>query len=124
MKKNRNLVIQNLAERFRNDVIGCRLYLTPRLSLDDVAGRLGVSRYTLSHAVNDSLGISFCQFVNELRIAEAIRLMQAPDGERIMVRRLAEMVGFSDRKSFMRVCKKITGLSPSELKTRFTNDDL
>lgn len=120
MKKNRSMFLRDLAERFRHEVTEGKLYLTPRLSLDDVSLRLGESRYDLSHAVNDCLGVGFCRFVNELRIAEAIRLLQAPDGDKWMVGRMARRIGYTDRKTFMRVCKEITGFSPSELKLRLT----
>lgn len=117
-KDNRNRFFRDLAERFRSEVIDGRLYLIPQLSLDDVASHLGVSRYNLSHAVNDCLGKNFCRFVNELRIAEAARLMREPGADGEKIRRIAQLAGFTGRKTFMRVCKEITGFSPSELKER------
>lgn len=110
---------RNLAAQFRSDAIGNKLYLDPRFSLDDAAARLGVSRHKLSQAVNECMGKSFCRMFNELRIAEAVRLMQSPGGSKMKVRLIALMAGFSDRKNFMRVCKQITGMSPSKLKTQF-----
>lgn len=76
-KENRIRFYRDLAARFRADLIGSKLYLIPRFSLDAAAARLGVSRYNISHAVNVCLGKNFCRIVNELRIAEAVRLMQA-----------------------------------------------
>lgn len=118
MNENRTLIFRNLAERFQSEVIGGRLYLTPRLSLDDVASRLGESRYNISHAVNECLGKSFCRFVNELRIAEAVRIMREPGADGVKIHQIAQLAGFSDRKSFMRICKEITGACPSKLKAR------
>lgn len=118
MKENRTLILQNLAERFQNEVIDGRLYLTARLSLDDMASRLGESRYNISHAVNECLGKSFCRFVNELRIAEAVRLMRQSGADGLKIHQIAQLAGFSDRKSFMRICKEITGVCPSKLKAR------
>lgn len=124
MKENRTLFFRNLAERFQNEVIGGKLYLKPRLSLDDVALHLGESRYNLSHAVNECLGKSFCRLVNELRIAEAVRIMREPGADGEKIRRIAQLAGFTDRKTFMRVCKAITGFSPSELKVQIKEDKL
>lgn len=124
MKEDRILFFRNLAERFRTEVVDGRLYLIPRLSLDDVASRLGVSRYNLSYAVNEYLGVSFCRFLNERRIAEVVRLIEAPGGDKLMIRNLAELAGFSDRKTFMRICKEITGLSPSDLKAQLKKGNL
>lgn len=116
MKENRTRFYLDLAERFCDEVIHRKRYLTPRYSLDDAASRLGASRYDLSHAVNDCLGKSFCRFVNELRVADAMHLMRSADGRRMKVRRIAELTGFSDRKTFCRVCKEITGHAPSALR--------
>lgn len=114
--ENRTCFYRDLAERFRNDTIGNKLYLDPGYSLDTAADRLGVLRYDLSRAVNGWLGKGFCRHVNELRIAEAERIMRSPEGQQLKIHLIALMTGFSDRKNFMRVCKQITGMSPTELK--------
>lgn len=116
--ENRTCFYRDLADRFRNDTIGNKLYLDPRFSLDDAAVRLGVSRHKLSQAVNEYLGKSFCRLVNELRIAEAVRIMQSPEGSELKIHLIALMTGFSDRKNFMRVCKQIAGMSPTELRNQ------
>lgn len=122
--ENRIRFYRDLAARFRDGLIEHKLYLDPRFSLDDAAARLGVSRYDLSRAANGFLGMSFCRMVNELRIAEALRLMRSPGGRELKIRRIALLAGFSDRKNFMRVCKRITGMSPSELKTQLKYTDV
>lgn len=118
-KETRTQFCRNLAAKFHSDAIGNKLYLDPHFTLDAAAGRLGVSRHQLSQAVNKCLGKSFCRLFNELRIAEAVRLMQSPEGGELKIYLIALMTGFSDRKNFMRVCKQITGMSPTELKTQF-----
>ncbi|WP_418991198.1 helix-turn-helix domain-containing protein [Alistipes sp.] len=117
-KDHRIRFYRDLAARLRDELTEHKLYLDPRFSLDDAASRLGVSRYDLSRAANGLLGTSFCRLVNELRIAEALRLMRSPGGGELKIRRIALLAGFSDRKNFMRVCKRITGLSPSQLKAQ------
>lgn len=111
---------RDLAARFRRDVVGNKLYLDPHFTLDAAAGRQGVTRHDLPHAVTRCLGKSFCRLVNELRIAEALRIMQSPEGSELKIHLIALMTGFSDRKNFMRVCmcKQIAGMSPTELRNQ------
>lgn len=118
-KDTRTQFFRNLAAKFHNDAIGNKLYLDPGFTLDTAAGRMGVSRHKLSRAVNEYLGKSFRRLFNELRIAEAVRLMQSQEGGELTIHLIALMTGFSDRKNFLRVCKQITGMSPTELKTQF-----
>lgn len=110
---------RELAERFCCDVTGNKLYLDPGCSLDNASARLGVSRHELSHAVNGCLGKNFSRLVNELRIAEAVRIMRSPQGRELKIHLIALMSGFNDRKNFMRVCKQITGKCPAQLKKQF-----
>lgn len=117
--ENKTCFYRNLADRFRNDTIGNKLYLDPGFSVDTAAARLDVSRHNLSIAMNSYLGKNFCRQVNELRIAEAERIMRTREGRELKIHLIALMTGFSDRKNFMRVCKQITGMSPTELKAQF-----
>jgi len=119
MDDNRKEFFRDLAGRVHDLVVTNKLYLDHRLSLDDVADKLEVSRYYVSHAVNKYLGKTFHTLVNELRIEEAIRLMKEPGVKKIQD--LYRTVGFADRSNFTRVCKRTTGLSPSELKDKMNN---
>ena len=113
---------ENLAVRFRELVVSEKLYLQLHLSLDDVAARLEVSRYNLSHAVNNYLGKSFLTFIDALRIEEAVRLMGRPDGNKYRIADVASGAGFTDRQSFARICRRMTGLTPSELRLKLSTN--
>lgn len=110
-----------LSKQLREVIVSERLYMQPHLSLKDVAGRFAVSRNELSYIVNTYIGKSFIDFINELRIDEAIRLIQSNKGKRIKISELGQSVGFADRTTFCRACKKLTGISPTELETLFTD---
>lgn len=119
MDDSRKEFFRDLAKQVSEVVKIEKLYLDHRLSLDDVADKLEVSRYYVSHAVNNYLGKTFHTLVNELRIEEAIRLMKEPGVKKIQD--LYRTVGFADRSNFTRVCKRTIGLSPSELKDKMNN---
>ena len=116
MDDSRKEFFRDLAKQVSEVVKIEKLYLDHRLSLDNVADKLEVSRYYVSHAVNKYLGKTFHTLVNELRIEEAIRLMKEPGVKKIQD--LYRTVGFTDRSNFVRVCRRITGFSPSELRDK------
>lgn len=105
-----------LSERFRDMVLCENLHRQQHLTLDGLAVRLEVSRNDLSYAINRYLGKSFICFINELRIADAMKLLKMPEGKQLKIEDIGWLVGFSDRTSFCRVCKKVTGKAPSDLK--------
>ena len=116
---NRKVFFENLAARVQDLVKAEKLYTRNRLSLDDVADRLEVSRYYVSHAINNYLGKSFITLVNELRIEQAVRLMTQAGTDKQCLTDIACLVGFSDRKCFTRVFRRFTGLTPSKLRKNY-----
>lgn len=114
MSKMREEFLYALADRFRDMVICEQLYRQQHITLDDIAKRLDVSRNDLSYAVNRHLGKNFLQFINDLRIVDAIKLLRMPKKKGLGVEDIAWLVGFCDRTSLCRVCKRVTGKSPSE----------
>ena len=96
--ENRKIYFENLAVQVRELVVSEKLYTQHHLSLDDVADRLEVSRYYVSHAVNNYLGKSFITLVDELRIQEAIRLMGQAGTDKCRITDIASRAGFADRQ--------------------------
>lgn len=89
------------------------LYRDPDVTLDHVSRQLNVNRTYVSQAVNRFTGMNFSAYVNEYRVKEAIGLMTAPRSRNFSIDAIAYESGFNDRKTFYRVFKGVTGLSPS-----------
>lgn len=121
LSETREKYLRNLSKQFRDTVLSERLYLQPHLSLADVAERLGSSWYDLSYSINTYLEMSFIDYINGLRIKDVLLLMQSAGGKELKISDLGRMAGFNDRTTFCRACKKLTGLSPSELKEQAIN---
>lgn len=121
LSETREKYLRNLSKQFRDTVLSERLYLQPHLSLADVAERLGASWYDLSYSINTYLEMSFIDYINGLRIKDVLLLMQSTGGKELKISDLGRMAGFNDRTTFCRACKKLTGLSPSELKEQANN---
>lgn len=87
-------------------------YLNPEFQLIDLRQVLPMNRAYLSLFINTEYGCSFYQWVNDLRIKEAKRLMR--EQPKIKVQDLAQQCGFSSSVVFSRVFIRETGIAPSK----------
>ena len=91
---------------------GERLYTNTHLQRQDICDRFGISRHTLNDLLaKHADGLSFPQYINGIRLKEAIRLLQdMPD---MTVSDIAKAVGFTPsnlREQF----KRQYGMTPQE----------
>ncbi|RAW02705.1 AraC family transcriptional regulator [Pseudochryseolinea flava] len=103
-------------ERLKRLMENDKPYKEPSFSLPDLAQRLGVSVHVLSQVINESLGKSFFEMAAEYRVQEAQRLLK--EQPNIKVEEIAEQVGYMSKSSFNTAFKKITGLTPSEFRSK------
>lgn len=89
-------------------------YLREDLRLTDLQRVFPISRSYLSQLFNKELGQSFSDYVNQFRIEESIRLMEAEPLTNIQ--EIAERSGFHSISTFRRAFQKYTGTIPSEYK--------
>lgn len=87
-------------------------YLNPDFQLSDLRQVLPINRTYLSRFINSAYGCSFYQWVNDLRIEEAKRLMREQPEHK--VQDVAERCGFSSRRVFYQIFTRETGQTPSE----------
>lgn len=88
------------------------LYTNADLSLDMLAMELGLHRRHVSSAINTCTSKNFFAYVNEFRVKEAIRLMSDAGNQNRTIDAIAFDSGFNDRKTFHRIFKQFTGLTP------------
>ncbi len=90
------------------------LYKSPDIKLRDLADELSVSTHRLSQLLNDNLGKSFTQYLNELRTEEAKKLIQTH--HQFTLEAIGREAGFSSRSTFYTAFKKMTGKTPAQFK--------
>lgn len=90
-------------------------HLAERVTLDDVAGRLFVSRSTLCKAFRDVEGCGVLEKLSRLRMERASELLRGSD---LAVADIATAVGFAHQSSFCAAFKRTFGLSPSQVRSR------
>lgn len=79
------------------------------LSLHSLADRFYISPYHLSRSFKEVTGFAFVEYVNSVRIKEAIKLLE---GSAMKVNLIARRVGFGSVTHFGRVFKSVTGNAP------------
>ncbi len=94
-------------ERF----IAPRLYLKPQLKLGDMAEAVGTNRTYLSRYLNEVLHTNFYDYVNGLRIKEAVEMMSQSE---YSIQTIASIVGFNSYSTFRRTFIATYGKSPQE----------
>ena len=92
-----------------------KLYLNPKLSIVDIAVALGTNKTYLSDYLNNTLNVTFNDFVNQFRIKEACKIIDSmtANDKRTMVE-VATMSGFNSISSFNRYFIKFEGTSPRQ----------
>ena len=78
--------------------------------IHDLAGELGISSQTLHRRLKDS-ATSYQKIKDNLRREAAINKLV---NERVSVEKVADLVGFSESRSFTRAFKNWTGLTPRD----------
>ncbi len=127
--KNINRLLQDLTEKLINEIRKVRNYNSKfminqalnyinyhymeKISLDDVADEMNVSKHYLSSIFKKETGENMSLYINKLRIEKAKQLLLESD---IKIKEVFEKVGYSDQQYFSKVFKKITGKTVVEYK--------
>ena len=93
-----------------------KMYADPDLKLALVAEKMELPPHQLSKLMNDALGKTFPDFVNEYRVKEFIRRINDSKYRSYSVFGIAMDVGFNSKSSFNNTFKKITGKTPSQFR--------
>ncbi|MYN00633.1 helix-turn-helix domain-containing protein [Pseudoduganella sp. DS3] len=93
---------------------GQQLYLNPNLNLALLAKKVGNLQTTVSQVINDNLGKSFNQYINEFRIQHAKDLLQRES--HLNMELVAERSGFNSNSTFFAAFKKVTGQTPASFR--------
>ncbi|MGI9531217.1 helix-turn-helix domain-containing protein [Lutimonas sp.] len=90
------------------------IYKNANLTLRDLALELDCSANYLSQVINEKEKINFYSYVNKLRIEFFLQQMDLPQNKKYTMMSVANDCGFSNKSTFNRHFKRITGQTPSE----------
>jgi two-component system response regulator YesN len=81
------------------------------LALQEVADAIKISSAYLSRLLRQEIGLSFIDFLTQVRIKQAIRMLHDPT---MKIYEIADQVGYSSQHYFSSAFKKVLGVSPIE----------
>lgn len=91
------------------------LALDPGLTLSRLARRAGLPMRTVSGAINRVHGRNVSQYINDVRIAEACRLLKQTE---LSVTQAIYASGFQTKSNFNREFVRVTGMTPRDWRRR------
>lgn len=105
---------QELALQLESVMNERRLYLKPKLSLEDLEKITGFSKHNISEVLNGELRTNFYEYVNRWRIRSFTERIRRGDHKQYTILSIALDSGFSSKASFNRIFKITVGSTPSE----------
>lgn len=100
-----------------------KLYRQSDLRLGKLAEEMGTGKHYLSQVINERKGMSFFEYINELRVKEAAELLSKKSKEELQVIEIAYQVGFNNKVSFNSSFKKVIGKTPTNFRKEFIEAD-
>lgn len=93
--------------------------LNADFSLEKMAAMTGSNRQYVSQIINEDFHQSFSDFVNEIRIKEARKILSDERFAHYTIEAVGQMAGFKSKSAFNGSFKKITGITPSFYQNSF-----
>lgn len=90
-----------------------KLFLNPNFKSKDLAEYLNISQMYISQVLNEKFDLSFTNLVNRYRVEEAKKLFLDPKNNNITIDGISQNAGFNSVKTFNRVFKNLSGVTPS-----------
>lgn len=102
-----------LAEKVRQQMEGDRLYLDSGFSTTDMASQLGINRTYFSRMMQAEFGMTFSDYLQDLRLKHAQQLLLTTD---LKQEEIAEQSGFNDAPHMTRIFKSVLDTTPGAWK--------
>lgn len=90
-------------------------HLTKRISLDQAAAQVYLSKSYFCRIIKNELGSTFTEYVNQLRIDRSKTLLYKSE---LSIAEISALVGFEDQSYFTRIFRRLTGISPQKYRNQ------
>lgn len=107
------IVNQTSMERIRSTIRYVEQHFQENISLQDAAAYLGISREYFCRIFKKNMGISFLQYLNEVRLSKVYNDLQSTS---FPISTIMERNGFTNQKLFNQSFKKMYGCTPSSVR--------
>mgnify|MGYP001161773188 CR=1 FL=1 len=96
-------------------------HFNSEIKLDDLSARFSINKFYLLRKFKDNYGVTINQYITKLRITHAKEFLRFSE---LNVTEVACEVGISDSAYFSRIFKKEEGISPSEFRKQWRNENV
>ena len=86
------------------------LHASEKLSLTEIAGRIGYTEYYLSRKFKQEMGISINDYIKKVKVDRAKTLLTATD---LSIQEICDQLNFGSRSFFSEIFRKVTGTPPA-----------
>lgn len=93
----------------------CSANFREEITIREIARELNISESHISHTFKNKLRVSFCDYINSMRLIEAARLLK---DKNLTITQISNSCGFGTIRTFNRVFHKHFGVTPSEYRQR------
>ena len=104
------------SEKLNNLIEEDQIHLDSELNEKALADQMGIQSYVLSRLLNEYIGKSFSEFINEKRIDAAKQMLKNDQNKKLTNFAVAVDSGFRSESVFYVNFKKITGMTPTQYK--------
>lgn len=108
-----------IVEKLNRIVAQNKYYKTPNLTIKKLSQELDVQSKHLSQVINENFEQNFCDYVNTLRINDAIHQLKDQKQKHKTILEICYSVGFNSKSAFNDVFRKQTGLTPTACRKSF-----
>lgn len=98
-------IIENVLNNYETD-----------FSIEDLSKQFGISKKNLSNIFKNYIGVSFKDFINNIRVEKSKSLLRAGY---LTITEIAYQCGFGSVRSFNRIFLKVALCTPSEYKNKY-----
>lgn len=98
------------SEKLRNIARYLNMNIDQAFTIEQVAGRFGMSSRSLSRLFKEDMGISYIRFLRAIRMSKALELMSENS---YSILEIAMRVGYNELSSFSNIFTRVTGIRPS-----------
>ncbi len=105
-----------ITDQLKKAVEGDKIFLDPEMNLQILASKINTNTKYLSRYINQVHNKSFTNYINELRVDEAKKLMLTEDTRNYTLETIASMCGFNSKSAFNTAFKKVVNQTPSEFR--------
>jgi AraC-like DNA-binding protein len=91
------------------------------ISLQSLSRELSIPSYQLSWIINKKMNVTFSELVNSYRVEEVKKRLASPHDRDKSILDIAFDAGFNTKTSFNRVFKRLTRMTPSQYRHRYSS---